>query len=152
MSESKGSGRAVDAPSGAGRVPQAGGLVVRDDDDRVAVLLVRAKKDPRVWVFPKGHIEPGESAAEAAVREVEEEAGVVAELLGPIGAPQEFQSGKEQVSVQYFLMRARSESPSSEGREKRWFPVDEALRALSFEDARQLVRDAQSALAGRPAR
>ena len=134
------------------RVPQAGGLVVRDDDDRVTVLLVRAKKDPRVWVFPKGHIEPGESAAEAAVREVEEEAGVVAELLGPIGAPQEFQSGKEQVSVQYFLMRARSESASSEGREKRWFPVDEALRALSFEDARQLVRDAQSALAGRSAR
>ena len=72
------------------RVPQAGGLVVRDDGDRLAVLLVRAKKDPSVWVFPKGHIEPGESAADAAVREVQEESGVVAELLGPIGSPQEF--------------------------------------------------------------
>jgi len=129
------------------RIPQAGGLVVRQDDDRLAVLLVRAKKDPTVWVFPKGHIEPGESAADAAVREVEEESGVVAELLGPLGRPQEFQSGKELVSVQYFLMRARSESASSEGRAKQWFSVDEALRALSFEGARQLVRDAQSALA-----
>jgi ADP-ribose pyrophosphatase YjhB (NUDIX family) len=131
------------------RVPQAGGLVVRDDGDRLAVLLVRAKKDPSVWVFPKGHIEPGESAADAAVREVQEESGVVAELLGPIGSPQEFQSGKEPVSVQYFLMRARSESASSERREKQWFSVDDALRALSFENARQLVRDAQSALTGR---
>jgi 8-oxo-dGTP pyrophosphatase MutT (NUDIX family) len=134
------------------RVHQAGGLVVRHDDDRLAVLLVRAKKDPSIWIFPKGHIEPGESAADAAIREVEEEAGVVAELVGPLGRPQEFQSGKEQVSVQYFLMRARSESASSEGREKQWFSVDEALRALSFEDARQLVRDAQSALASRSTR
>jgi ADP-ribose pyrophosphatase YjhB (NUDIX family) len=134
------------------RVAQAGGLVVRDEDDRLAVLLVRAKKDPTVWVFPKGHIEPGESAADAAVREVQEESGVVAELVGPIGGPQEFQSGKEQVSVQYFLMRARSESASSEGREKHWFSVDEAMRALSFENARQLVRDAQSALAARSPR
>ena len=132
------------------RILQAGGLVVRHDDDRLAVLLVRAKKDPSIWIFPKGHIEPGESAADAALREVEEEAGVVAELVGPVGRPQEFQSGKEPVSVQYFLMRARSESASSEGREKRWFPVDEALHALSFEDARQLVRDAQAALASRP--
>jgi ADP-ribose pyrophosphatase YjhB (NUDIX family) len=134
------------------RVPQAGGLVFRDGDDRLAVLLVRAKKDPSVWVFPKGHIEPGESAADAAVREVEEESGVVAELVGPVGLPQEFQSGNEPVSVQYFLMRARSESASSEGREKQWFSVDEALRALSFENARQLVRDAQSALTSRQAR
>jgi ADP-ribose pyrophosphatase YjhB (NUDIX family) len=131
------------------RVLQAGGLVVRDDGDRLAVLLVRAKKDPGVWVFPKGHIEPGESAADAAVREVQEESGVVAELLGAIGSPQEFQSGTEPVSVQYFLMRARSESASSERREKQWFPVDDALRALSFENARQLVRDARSALASR---
>jgi ADP-ribose pyrophosphatase YjhB (NUDIX family) len=134
------------------RVPQAGGLVFRHGDDRLAVLLVRAKKDPNVWIFPKGHIEPGESAADAAVREVEEESGVIAELVGPVGLPQEFQSGSEPVSVQYFLMRARSESASSEGREKQWFSVDEALRALSFENARQLVRDAQSALASRPAR
>jgi ADP-ribose pyrophosphatase YjhB (NUDIX family) len=136
----------------AERVAQAGGLVVRDKDDLLAVLLVRAKKDPTVWVFPKGHIEAGESAAEAAVREVQEESGVVAELVGPIGAAQEFQSGTELVSVQYFLMRARSESASSEGRQKQWFSVDEAMRALSFENARQLVRDAQSALAARSPR
>ena len=122
---------------------------MRHDGDRLTILLVRAKKDPSVWIFPKGHIEPGESAADAALREVEEEAGVVAELIEPVGRPQEFQSGKEQVSVQYFLMRARSESASSEGRDKQWFSIDEALRALSFEDARQLVRDAQAALASR---
>jgi 8-oxo-dGTP pyrophosphatase MutT (NUDIX family) len=128
------------------RVAQAGGIVVRQDGDRLSVLLVKAKKDPTVWIFPKGHIEPGETAEAAALRETQEEAGVDGELVGPVGAPLEYQSGREPVSVQYFLIRAVTESPSSEGREKQWFSFDEALKALAFEDSRRLVRAAKAAL------
>jgi 8-oxo-dGTP pyrophosphatase MutT (NUDIX family) len=39
---------------------------------------VRARTSGDLWVFPKGHIEPGESVGEAAAREVREEAGVEA--------------------------------------------------------------------------
>jgi diadenosine hexaphosphate hydrolase (ATP-forming) len=126
-------------PSGRA-VPQAGGIVIRKDDDRLSVLLVRAKKDPGVWIFPKGHIEPGETAGETALRETREEAGVDGEIVGPIGAPLEFNNGRYDVSVQYFLIRPRSESAETDGREKQWFSIDDALDLLPWDDARQLLK------------
>jgi ADP-ribose pyrophosphatase YjhB (NUDIX family) len=120
-------------------IEQAGGIAVRRDDGGLSVLLVRAKKDPSVWIFPKGHIEPGETPEAAALRETQEEAGVHGELLGPVGAPLEFQSGRELVRVQYFLIRAMTETAATDGREKRWLPLDEARQALSFENARRLL-------------
>ena len=133
-----------------GRVPQAGGIVVRKDGDRLAVLLVRAKKDPGVWIFPKGHIERGESAAQAAVRETREEAGIEGELVGPIGEPLEFHNGRYEVSVQYFLIRPLSECAECEGRAKQWFPIDDAIAALQWEDARALLRLAVRESLGSP--
>jgi diadenosine hexaphosphate hydrolase (ATP-forming) len=128
------------------RVPQAGGIAIRRDGDRLSVLLVRAKSDPGLWIFPKGHIEPGENAEEAALRETLEEGGVMGDVVGPVGAPLEFESGRgEAVAVQYFLIRARSESDETDGRAKQWFSVAEALRKLTFESARRLLLEAVSA-------
>jgi 8-oxo-dGTP pyrophosphatase MutT (NUDIX family) len=115
---------------------------VRKADDRLVVLLVRSKKDPTLWVFPKGHIEPGETPAATASRETWEEAGVDGELAGPIGEPLEFWSGHEPVSVQYFLIRAGAEARSPEGRDKQWLSIDEALAALTFDTARDKLREA----------
>jgi bis(5'-nucleosidyl)-tetraphosphatase len=128
------------------RVPQAGGIVFRKEGDRLSVLLVRSRKDPTIWVFPKGHIERGESPAAAAVRETFEETGVTGDIAGPIGAPLEFQSGQETVSVQYFLIRAQSERASPERRDKQWLSVDDALKALTFESARDKLCEARAAL------
>ncbi len=128
------------------RVEQAGGIAVRRDGDRWLVLLVRAKKDPSVWIFPKGHIEPGETAEAAALRETREEAGVDGELVGPIGAPLEFQSGSEAVHVRYFLIRASAEIESAEGRAKAWYGIDDAVGRVTFEGARGLLRQARLAL------
>ena len=121
------------------RIEQAGGIIVRRADAGLSVLLVRAKKDPGIWIFPKGHIEPGETAEEAALRETLEEAGVEGELIGPVGEPLEFQSGREQVRVQYFLIRAIAETASTDGREKQWFTIDEGRQSLAFDSARRLL-------------
>jgi ADP-ribose pyrophosphatase YjhB (NUDIX family) len=127
-------------------IAQAGGIAFRRNGDDLSILLVRAKKDPTLWVLPKGHIEPGESPADAALRETREEAGVEGELVGPVGAPLEFQSGREWVSVQYFLIRTTAESAETDGRLKHWFPFEQAVSALTFEDTRRLLSKARALL------
>lgn len=108
----------------------------------MSILLVRAKRSPDIWILPKGHIEPGESAAEAALRESHEEAGITGDLLGPVGMPLEFDNGREHVRVQYFLIRAVSESPHTDGRLKQWFRFDDALVAVRFPETRRLLSEA----------
>ena len=107
----------------------------------VSVLLVSSKKEPGHWIFPKGHIERGESAPEAALRETEEEAGVDGDLLGPVGAL-EFDWRSERYRVEYFLIRARAETDRTDGRTKVWLPFDEALARLTYDDTRRLLREA----------
>ena len=124
-------------------VEQAGGIVFRHNRAGLAILLVRAKRDPSAWIFPKGHIEPGETARVTAVRETREEAGVDGEAFGEIGDPQEFEWAGRWYRVQYFLIRMTSESDETDGREKAWFSFDEALDRISFPSARDLLRQAR---------
>lgn len=61
--------------------PSAGILLFRESEGEVQVLLIKPggpfwrNKDEGAWMIPKGAIEPGEEAADAAVREFEEETG-----------------------------------------------------------------------------
>jgi ADP-ribose pyrophosphatase YjhB (NUDIX family) len=130
------------------RVEQAGGIACRQDGREIRILLVKARKDPSLWIFPKGHIEKGETPAETALRETQEEGGVAGEVVAPAGVL-EFQSGREAVRVHYFVIRATSETPSPERREKGWFTLAEAGERLQFESARALLNGIGSLFYGR---
>jgi 8-oxo-dGTP pyrophosphatase MutT (NUDIX family) len=127
-------------------VLQAGAIAVKGHGPTAEVLIVRAKKNPRDWIFPKGHIEAGETAAEAAARELREEAGVAGEVLGPVGEST-FRSGDEQIKVTYFLVRFLRNAPAEEQRAVRWLPFREARALLTFDDARSLLDKAETSLA-----
>ena len=123
----------------------AGGVVVRADGPEARFLLVTATRRPGLWVFPKGHIEPGESPEQAAVREVLEEAGVDATVVSPIGAT-EFRNARGLVRAQFYLMAFVAQGPVGEDRRRAWLTADEARRALTFEDARMLITRAAAHL------
>src|SRR4051794_37211261 len=85
-------------------IAQAGAIAARRNGSRVEVLIARAKKNPLEWIFPKGHIEDEETAEHAALRELQEEAGVAGHIVRPLGASV-FLSARGQVEVAYFLVR-----------------------------------------------
>ena len=122
------------------RVAQAGGIVVRKDRDRLSILLVRAKRDPSIWIFPKGHIEGGETAADTALRETREEAGIVGEVVKPVGGPVNFHNGRYDVTVQYFLIHPLAEFADTDGRAKQWFSLEDAIDAVHYEEDRELLK------------
>ena len=123
-------------------VKQAGAIVLREEGGIVRVLLVRSKKDPTLWIFPKGHIEPGEAPRITALREAFEEAGVTGLVTGSAGPTMTFRSGDDTVAVDYFVLRLTAEMPSPEGRDKVWLLPEEAEQRLAFANARQLLRTA----------
>ena len=123
-------------------IRQAGSIVVRTDGKEPQVLLVTAKRNRKNWIFPKGHIERGETPEEAALRETKEEAGVVGKLIGPAGVLEYGFLGAK-ARVEYFLVRFKREAgPPEDGRERTWCRLEEALERLNYKNTRKLLRKA----------
>jgi 8-oxo-dGTP pyrophosphatase MutT (NUDIX family) len=123
-------------------IPQAGAIVFRRDDGFVRVLLVRSKKDPSLWVFPKGGIEAGETPQVAALRETFEEAGVSGLIVARAGSPLRFESAGRSLVVDYFLVEMTAEMASPEGREKCWCLPEDAAELVTFQNTRDLLKGA----------
>jgi 8-oxo-dGTP pyrophosphatase MutT (NUDIX family) len=133
----------------------AGGVVIRRTPDGVEVALAarRTRKGDLAWGLPKGLVEPGEKPEEAAVREVQEEAGLQAAILSPLGEISYWYVwGDERVRkrVAFFLMEATGGDVSQhdhEMEEVRWFPLADAQRRAAYPTERGVLRGAVEALA-----
>ena len=126
----------------------AGGVVVHDGQ----VLLLDRPGRGEVRL-PKGHIEEGESAAEAALREVCEETGyahlsVVADLGGDhVEFVDPFRKRQVTRDERYFLMRLLDDQQVERERQEQqfipiWVPVADAAARLTFEAEQEFVRRA----------
>jgi 8-oxo-dGTP pyrophosphatase MutT (NUDIX family) len=105
------------------------------------VLLVTSRSQPGHWIFPKGHVEPGETADVAALREAEEEGGITGTSLEQLGSLS-YEWEDEKYRVQYFLIAAHDKGGPREGRQQLWCRYEEALDFLTFEDTRSLLTSA----------
>ena len=124
-------------------IRQAGAIAARAVDHKAEILVVRARQHPDHWIFPKGHIEPRESSEAAALRELEEEAGVRGTPIAPAGAV-EFSAKGSTVRVEYFLVKYQRDVPREDDREVRWCSYARALDLLTFPDSKMLLREARS--------
>lgn len=147
------------AALGTEREFSAGGVVVRDGPagpECVVIVPSRpAASGERVLALPKGHPEPGEAPEQAAVREAREEAGVEAEVIGPLGEVRYWyrRSGRRIAKVvAFYLLRHRAGDPAAhtdfEVQEARWMPLAEAASDLTYEGERRMAARARSLLGG----
>jgi 8-oxo-dGTP pyrophosphatase MutT (NUDIX family) len=133
----------------------AGGVVCRRDGG-ARVLLIR---DPYAnWGLPKGHIEGGETPAQAAVREVREETGLAdVSLLVQLPTIDWYFRDRGRLVhkfCHFFLLEAHREDvvpQLDEGiTECVWLALEEATRTVSYANAREVIRAAGNWLAATP--
>lgn len=125
----------------------AGGIVYRVSDGVVEFLLVGPKKNkPNEWVLPKGHIENGETADEAALREVREETGVTARIISPLKTL-EFEVKGKSVRAAFYLMELISEKKPAEKRRQRWFCFEDAVSRATHTGTKALLEQAAARVA-----
>ncbi len=128
------------------REPTAGGIVFRrDKKGNVEMLLIQDHKDR--WTIPKGHIEPGETAQQAAKREIGEEAGLNdVEVLGWLGKIHFRYRRVDKlvlISQQVYLMRVNTDGNEIQKEEWmngiKWFKYHDALDVIEYEDIGKLM-------------
>ena len=133
----------------ATRETSAGGIVFRrGSEGTVRFLLIRDSY--KNWGFPKGHLEKNEPPAEAARREVTEETGLDELVLhGPIKVIDwyfRFRGKTIHKYCHFFLFESRRGEPVPEEAEGItacvWHPVEEALKTISYDNARDVLHRA----------
>ena len=98
--------------------------------------------------FPKGHVEAGESEQDTALRETWEETSIRAEIVGDFHRETVYKmrNGNEKAVV-YFLARYSDQTPAHnpgfEIREHLVLPLEEACKALTFENTKEILQDAE---------
>jgi ADP-ribose pyrophosphatase YjhB (NUDIX family) len=133
----------------------AGGLVVDlNREVPCGALIGRTDRQGRLlWSLPKGHIEAGETAEQAAVREVEEETGISGVILGELGTIDFWfvaDGRRIHKTVRHYLMRRTGGELSDadiEVDEVAWVPLPEIRGQLAYPDERGLVDTAGRLLA-----
>jgi 8-oxo-dGTP pyrophosphatase MutT (NUDIX family) len=123
----------------------AGGIVLRRSDvDGIEVLLIRHSAHGG-WGFPKGFIEPGEEPPEAALREVEEESGVRAEIINDLPPTRYSFVNRERErvakTVRWYLMRYVGMGDQTHAHEVsavEWLRLESVHGRLSYPNDKEL--------------
>lgn len=133
----------------------AGAVIFRRINEEREFLVIYSKRNG-IWGFPKGHIEKGETERDAAQREILEETGLrrlvftdtfrEEDIYPAVGRSEEFRGSKIIKHSIYFLCETGDDTIKTDGREitdYRWLPYSEAVKVLSFEGMKDILRRAK---------
>ncbi|HVA73139.1 MAG TPA: NUDIX hydrolase [Acidimicrobiales bacterium] len=130
-------------------VRAAGGVVWRRDGASVQIVLVhRPRYDD--WTLPKGKVDAGESYEQAALREVREEASILAEIGAELPSTTYLDRSGKNKHVRYWAMTVVDGSPSGDNEVDvaEWVALDEARARLTYERDVAVVDALEGVLGG----
>ncbi|MGQ9550293.1 MAG: NUDIX hydrolase [Roseiflexus sp.] len=137
--------------------PDAAGCVIYRYDEYGQLLILLIHDQYGKWTLPKGHLETGESAEVAAVREVREETGISGELgafIGTITYPVQKKGVSYLKRVDFFLMHADRRDAVPEAAEgitaATWFSPAEAEARVGYEQIRLIIARAVTLIPSQP--
>lgn len=127
------------------REPTAGGIVYRAGKGGLEILLIADSKHR--WTIPKGHIEEGETPRQTAEREIQEETGLkkmrMLDWLGKINFRYRRANTLVLMTTEIFLVEAQGDTDKIVPQEWmtgiKWFPTNEALDKIEYEDIGKLI-------------
>lgn len=123
----------------------AGGVIWDLKRRRVLLIRVENLSGQRVWTFPKGHPDPGETVEAAAVREVREETGWACSIVRPLGETTYFfvsDGTRYRKTVRWFLMAPETKVGRFDPAEVlgcRWVSFGDATARLTYETDRAML-------------
>lgn len=134
------------------RESTAGGVIYRLNNGQLQILLIQDALDR--WTIPKGHIEEGETAQEAAIREVAEETGInnVEPIvwLGKIHFNYKREDKLVMITQQTYLFKAFGDTdairPEEWMNDIAWHDYEDALAAVDYQDIKKVIARAHSRL------
>ena len=129
-------------------VPAVGVACLRGDE----VLLIRRGRPPRLgeWSLPGGRIEPGERAVDAALRELREETGIEAEIVGLVDVVDGLfpEAGVHYVLIDYAARWISGEPVAGDdAADARFVPLAEAEALVAWDETRRIIRAARDMMA-----
>lgn len=123
----------------------AGGLILRKIDNQLQVLLVEHRDN--TYVFPKGHIEAGETPPAAAAREIQEETGLlhfkIKEKIDNIIRRPINKNGEEvtKIITMFKVEVADFDQTTPTEETTKWFPTEEAIHYLRYDEDKKFLVD-----------
>lgn len=128
----------------------AGGVVYREKNKKIEVVLI-VPSGGKAKSLPKGTIKETENVESAALREVEEETGIKAEIVEKLGTIDYWfysyeDKRKIHKYVHYFLMKYVSGNTANhdwEVEDASWYEINKAIKVAEYENERKTLKQAK---------
>ncbi|MBI5409940.1 MAG: NUDIX hydrolase [Nitrospirae bacterium] len=133
----------------------SGGVIYRETETGAIEVALVSVRGGKAWCLPKGMVDRKEEPPATALREVREETGLHGKIIDRIGQISYWyflKGGQIKVykTVHFFLLKyieGNTGDHDHEVDEARWFPIDEALKTMSYKSERQIMQKAKDMIA-----